>query len=295
VSARSSSPFVSVVVPARNSERTIGACLSSLERVDYPQHRREILAVDNGSTDRTTEIIRGHPVTYLYEPRKGPSSARNRGIEASRGAILAFVDADCVASRGWLIELVRGFEDPEIWGVAGEVAAWDPETPAERYVAQRRPRLQQGVLARSRPYAGGANVAFRRQTFEAIGLFDPALPMGGDKDFGWRFSDAGLKLGYCPRALVLHRHRTTAWGLFSQCAGWGYGHALVHRKHRPPWSVRRELPDVGIAAALRDLVKGAAGYATRRGDAMSAWYPYLDLLRRVGLRLGAFYGTATRS
>jgi cellulose synthase/poly-beta-1,6-N-acetylglucosamine synthase-like glycosyltransferase len=295
VSPPSALPFVSVVVPARNCETTVAACLSSIAGTHYPGDRREVIAVDNSSTDRTANVVRDHPVTYLYEPRRGPAAARNRGIAASSGEIVAFIDADCIATPGWLQKLVHAFGDPEVSGVAGEVVALEAMTPAQRYVAMRRPRLQEMVLARSTPYAGTANVAFRRQTFDQVGLFDPALPVGEDKDFGWRLAEARLRLGYAPRALVYHHHPETAWKLFMQCTGWGYGHALVHRKYRPPWPVRRELPDVELGAALRAVARASARYVLGAEDPMSVWYPYLDLLRRVGLRLGAFYGSVTRS
>ena len=113
-------PFVSVIIPVLNGERTIRDCLVSLLRMDYPAGRRVILIVDNGSTDRTAEIIKGYPVHYLCEERRGAAAARNTGIQASSGAILAFTDADCVVSTGWASELVRGFEDEGVGGVEGE-------------------------------------------------------------------------------------------------------------------------------------------------------------------------------
>ena len=64
-------PFTSVIVPALNEERTIGDCLVSLLKMDYPQERREILVVDNGSTDSTAEIVKSFPVRYLQEERGG--------------------------------------------------------------------------------------------------------------------------------------------------------------------------------------------------------------------------------
>ncbi len=121
-------PLISVVVPVRNGERTIRDCLASLLRMDYPETRRELLVVDNGSTDRTAEIIKSFPVRYVSEGCRGIPHARNRGIEASQGAIVAFTDADCVVDAAWLRELVRGFEEEGIGGVEGEtvVSAGNP-------------------------------------------------------------------------------------------------------------------------------------------------------------------------
>ena len=64
-------PFVSLIIPALNEEKTIGDCLVSLFKMDYPPERWEILVVDNGSTDRTAEIVKSFPVRYLREERRG--------------------------------------------------------------------------------------------------------------------------------------------------------------------------------------------------------------------------------
>ena len=284
-------PFVSVVIPARNSERTIAECVDSVLRVEYPADRREIFVVDNRSTDRTARIASRRPVQLLREPRRGASSARNHGIRESRGEIVAFLDADCVATSGWLAELVNGFADPSVSAVAGEIVAYPPRTPAERYHAMRKARWQDEALHSSRPFVVTANVAFRRETFDEIGLFDPELLKGQDKDFGWRFFGHGLQLVYRPRALVFHRHRPTAWTLFTQHVGWGYGAALLHRKYGLPWSLDQELAKyrelAGTVAAL-----GAAGirYARLGGDRVELYQPFFEVLRRLGLRVGALGG-----
>ena len=139
-------PFVSVVVPVRNGEETIGVCLRALLATDYPLDRREILVVDNGSTDRTAELIHPFPVRRLWEPERGASNARNRGIRDSRGEIVAFIDADCGATKRWLREMVHCFEDDCVGGVAGEILAYPPRSPAERYMAVHHPYGQKRAL-----------------------------------------------------------------------------------------------------------------------------------------------------
>ncbi len=291
-------PFVSVIIPVLNGERTIKECLVSVLEIEYPSDFREILVVDNGSTDRTAEIVNTFPVRYLREGRRGAPRARNRGIEAGRGDILAFTDADCVVSRGWLRALVQGFEEEEVGGVAGEIVAYPPTTPAERYAARIRHLSPQHYLSRPLlPFAVFANLSFRRDVFDRIGLLDGELFQGDSTDFCTRFfRGAGLKLRYSKKAVVFHRHRRTAWELFQQQFGYGRGHALLYIKYRQeiPWGWRQS------AMAHRDLAKAAwalakSGFRSgsrNRGDDFS--FCYFEFLKKLAERLGFVRETLAR-
>src|SRR3954468_3722294 len=100
-------PVVSVVVPVRDGARVIRGCLDALtaQRGAPPY---EVLVVDNGSTDTTAAAVRAHPSapTLLAESRPGSYAARNAGISAATGSILAFTDADCTPAATWLAEAV---------------------------------------------------------------------------------------------------------------------------------------------------------------------------------------------
>jgi glycosyltransferase involved in cell wall biosynthesis len=120
-------PFVSVVVPVFNGADTVEELLLSLLALDYPAERHEIIVVDNGSTDRTREIVGRYPVSLLEEREtQGASAARNKGITHAWGDIIAFTDADCVADRDWLRFLVADHGDPSIGGFAGEIRGHEP-------------------------------------------------------------------------------------------------------------------------------------------------------------------------
>lgn len=287
-------PFVSVIIPVLNGEATVGSCLTSLLQTDYPQERREVLVIDNGSTDRTAEIVESLPVTLLRENRPGASAARNRGIETSRGDILVFVDADCMASRGWLKELLGGFDNKRVGAVAGEIVSYPPETSAERYVAIRNPRWHLGTLNYpGSPWFASANSAVRREVFDSVGLFDARLPAAGgceDIDFSWRFFRSGrFEMVYRPKAIVFHRHRVTARELLKQWRGYGNGQAVLVRKYpeRLPWDWRRELGayrDLGLTAWR--LGKAAVDLKVRGDQSADVVYHYCDLIRKLGARVG---------
>ena len=112
-------PKVSVVVASYNGERTLKACLDSLQRLNYPDY--EVILVDDGSTDATPQIALAHPgVRYFrHEKNLGLSVARNTGIAAATGEIIAFTDSDCRADEDWLYYLVGDLLSSEFAGMGG--------------------------------------------------------------------------------------------------------------------------------------------------------------------------------
>ncbi len=295
-----SPPFVSVIVPVLNGEQTLRDCLVSLLRADYPPERREILVVDNGSTDRSAEIVKSFPIRYLREERRGVSYARNRGIEASQGEILAFADQDCVVSTGWLRELVQGFEHEEVGVVVGEVVAYPPKTAAERYMAMRKPLWQSRAMSYpASPWFITASAAFRRNVFDLIGFFDPRFGAGcEDIDLSWRFfQNQNFKLVHRPMAVVFHCHRATTRGLFKQYRGYGYEQAILCRKYpkRLPWDWKKEL------GAYKDLLltalalgRAAISSKLKGGEMADFSYQYFELVRVLGERIGFASGMLRR-
>lgn len=225
-------PVVSVVVPAFNAERTLPDCLKALASQEFPADPYEVLVIDNGSTDRTWHIIQsyGPPVRGLRELQiRGSYAARNKGVKASRAKIVAFTDADCIPDGSWLGELIKVFDDQKIGCVAGEIFACPATTPAQEFAAQQGLLSQKHTLNNSfRPYAQTANVAYRREVFDRIGLFDARLESGGDADFCWRMQmETAFRLKFHEQARVLHRHRSDWRGLWRQFKRYGRGAAAL--------------------------------------------------------------------
>jgi len=290
-------PFVSVNVAVRNGERTIRDCLTSLINMDYPSDRREILVVDNGSSDRTAEIIKTFPVTYLWEERRGLPFARNKGVEASQGKILAFTDADCVVSRKWLKELVKGFNGDRVGVVVGEVFTFPCTSPAQRYMASHKPFWQTRSLSHGgTPWFSLINTAIRKEVFQQVGRFDPRFAGVActDTDFSWRFFDANtFQLVRSIKAAAFHQHRLNSTGLFVQYWGYGKGQSILCRKypHKVNWDWRRE------CNAYRDLLRllvvcGRAwvGSGTNGRNSDAAVYQRLEFVRKLAERLGFTWG-----
>lgn len=218
-------PTVSVVVCTRDRPDDLARCLDALVRLrTRPQ---EVIVVDNaGSDPRTHDVCRARGVRLLLEPTPGQTRARNRGIAAAEGALVAFTDDDCIVDEGWLDDLGRAFADPLTAAVCGGMSPWELDAPAQYLFEahggfQRHPRpLRLEALttspSRAASVAGaGGNMILRREAIVAVGGFAEDLGPGtparssDDKEAFQRLLRAGHRLRFDPDRLVWHRHRST--------------------------------------------------------------------------------------
>jgi cellulose synthase/poly-beta-1,6-N-acetylglucosamine synthase-like glycosyltransferase len=291
LSGSTSPPAISVVVAARDDERALADCLASLAAVDYPPERLELVVVDNGSRDRTLDVVESFPVRALEEPRRGVCFARNAGLGAASGEVVAFTDPDCAVTTSWLREIAKPFADPAVGAVAGAILPYPPRTLAELYAARRMSHSQLRCLPHR--YAMTPNLAVRRAALERVGGFDPAMPGGGyeDADLCWRLQqETRLELRYAPRAVVLHRYRSTPCEFLVQHHRYGRGLALLRRRFpsRLPWGAReRGRAYGGLVRAVGRLV----ATAVRRGGRVELGLAWYDLLRHLGQRSGFLRGS----
>jgi len=188
--------WASVIIPCRNEAGTLEACLDALDRQSFPRGRFEVLVVDGQSTDGCGEIARKRGVRLLEDPGDGPSAARNVGIREARGAIVAFTDADCVPSPGWLAALHEVFaERPALGGVGGALRM-PRRTLLGRLEDNDARAFYRGVIT--------SNVAYRRDALLSVGGFDETLACAEDYDLAWRLRDAGFEVVHDPRPVVVH-------------------------------------------------------------------------------------------
>jgi GT2 family glycosyltransferase len=215
------SSFVSVVVCVYNDEAYIKDCLISLTRQTYPDDRYEIIVVDDGSTDRSGEIVRSFSdITYIWQQNLGPSAARNTGIQVSRGDLIAFTDSDCVACETWLESLARCFEHAsEEHAVAG-VGGAQRGHPADGEFAQKVQAFLRAVgfvgdyvkpysEVREVSHNASCNSSYRAEFLRRVGGFREHMYPGEDVDLDRRLRNLGYAIIFTPHALVYH-HRPSA-------------------------------------------------------------------------------------
>jgi GT2 family glycosyltransferase len=226
-------PRVSVVVASYQGERTLKACLDSLARLNYPDY--EVILVDDGSAEATRQIALAHPnVRYFrHEKNLGLSVARNTGIAAATGEIVAFTDSDCRADEDWLYYLAGDLLGSEFAGIGGpNLLPAEDSLVAAAVMASPGGPAHVMLTDRQAEHIPGCNMAFYKRALAQIGGFDPIFHQAGDDvDLCWRLDQAGLKIGFSPAACVWHYRRSTIGAYLRQQRGYGEAEALLVRKH----------------------------------------------------------------
>lgn len=299
-------PFISVVLCTRDRVDQVERCLRHLDQQEYPAY--EVVVVDNAPTSdavRTTvERHDGH-VDYHYtvEPRGGLSWARNAGVAAASGEIIAFLDDDEEPDRYWLAGIAGGFDrGSDIGCVTGMIAPARLDTPVQWWFelagghskgrgfthAIFSPEGPQSPLYPLPAFGAGGNMAFRREVLKQIGGFDVALGTGTPA----RAAEdtlaltlvmlGGYRIAYEPSALIHHDHYSGMDGLARQLHGYGVGLTAYYAallRHRP-----------SVLPRLLKLLPAAVGYMRHASDTDGLELPELPAAFRRQKRWGMLAG-----
>jgi glycosyltransferase involved in cell wall biosynthesis len=200
-------PTVAVVVPAYNAADQIRLLLDSLRAVEYPADRREVIVVDNGSTDATPAIVREYGFTLLEEHAiRSSYAARNVGLRHARADVLAFTDADCRVSPDWLRAGVTALRDSDL--VAGRIAfTYAGQEPSGAELFDSLSHMQNDDLVQRHRGAATANLFVRAEIFRAVGPFRSDVRSGGDMLWTTGATARGYRLLYAPDVVVYHPAR----------------------------------------------------------------------------------------
>ncbi len=262
-----SAPYASVIVITHNRLPYLKRCLESLARQSFEGF--EVVVVDDASADGTSDFLRASGQAFVrLDKNAGVSGARNAGIRAARGKILAFTDDDCTLPSDWLARLLAPYQDHSVAGVGGKVKVIpDDYVSFEEGGVNRFGQVEPLHAGEGfHPYLVGCNASFRREALEAIGLFDETFFYGYDEsDVCLRLQQRGYKLVFANDALVYHnvmfggkyRHDKFYWGARSR------RHFMLKN-----FSGRLTVLDLACfeaANAARILFRFLAGLAGRKG------------------------------
>lgn len=198
--------LISIIIPVFDDVAGLATTLRSLEPVLLNRRDCEVLVCnDGGSAEISRQTQEHHHREVVLDKNQGSYAARNAGISAARGEVLVFLDADEAVDATWLTAGVSALDDADYVGgpiriqLAPRNNAWheyDRLTafPVSRYLSKMR-------------FAPTANLFVKREVFSQVGLFNPLLRSGGDREFGERVHKAGFRQAYCPDALTYHPAR----------------------------------------------------------------------------------------
>jgi GT2 family glycosyltransferase len=301
------SPTLTVVVNTCAAGGELVRTLHSLRTQSLPP--AEILLVDNRpATSGVRAMLREHDIDFvrlIEEPEPGLSRARNAGLAAATGRLIAFTDDDVVVDRRWAEALVSAFTDDRVACVTGLVLPWELQTPAQALFEQfggfgkgfRRRRFD---LAEDRdpsplyPYAPGvfgtgANSAFRTDVLRAAGGFDVCLGTGSparggeDLDIHLTLIQRGHAIVYEPGALIRHSHHADMDALRHQIFNYGAGlSAMLVKRWTSSRRERREM-NAKLATGLKYLLSTDSPKNVRKTDSYPASLTVAELL-------GVLYG-----
>jgi GT2 family glycosyltransferase len=223
-------PRVSVVVCSYNGGRTIRDCLEGLLELEYPDF--EVIVVDDGSTDATAAVASEYGYRVISTPNRGLSSARNTGMQAATGEIVAYIDDDARPDPHWLEYIASTFLGTNHVAVGGPNIAPEGDGLVAECVANAPGGPVHVLLSDSEAeHIPGCNMAFRRAALQEIGGFDPQYRVAGDDvDVCWRLRERGWTLGFSPAAVVWHHRRNAVRAYWRQQVGYGRAEAMLERE-----------------------------------------------------------------
>ena len=214
---RESLAFVSVIIPTKNKEKHIFACIDSLEKSDYPKNKFELIVVDGGSVDKTVDIVKKLQKEYenirlICTDGANTSVGRNIGIKSASGDIIINFSGHALAEKDFIrvLSTKLQYSENSIAGVGcKDRIPMDQSSSIARYIdciTSTKPggtMMHQHMEFRGEQFADSISfTGYRREIFEKVGFFDPTLPSGDDAELNSRIRKAGYKLLYTPATCV---------------------------------------------------------------------------------------------
>lgn len=223
---------VSVVVPSFNCEKTIARCIECILAQSHPVY--EIIIVDDGSTDRTAEIIRTFKtVKYLYQPNAGPASARNLGGKEADGEFIFFTDSDCLPGKNWIGESLKHFKKPDVAVVSGSYGISNPQSRLARCIHQEILFRHKRLMPAYPKSFGSYNFGIKREVFRQIGGFNESYRQasGEDNDLSYKVLKQGFRIYFEPESTVDHFHPTRVFQYLKEQFRHGFWRAKIYKLH----------------------------------------------------------------
>lgn len=235
-------PFVSIIIPAKNEEKLLRGCISSLHQLNYPKEKIEIIIVDGLSTDNTAGVALEMGAKVISNVKQTVSPGRNVGFENAKGDLIAFTDADCIVDPNWLSNCIKYFENDQTVACAGGPNL----TPADESNFGKAVGFvfDQPVFAAGSIHARvldevkevssipGCNSIYRQSVLAQVMPLDESMLTGDDTLLNRKILDLGGRLLYTPDVIVFHYRRPTPRTLWRQFYRYAIGRLQVGKKDK---------------------------------------------------------------
>lgn len=238
-------PSISIIIPTFNRVKVLKPALLSLNGLDYPRGKLEVVVVSDGSTDGTDEMMEqigkklNYRLSFIKEERRGISHAKNVAIEHSRGEIIVSTDDDCMFEPDWLKKLIAPFKDSRVASTGGPDRAYKEGnlfSMAANYAFSCFVGSG-GVHGRPVPVKigrfcpMGCNMAIRKKALDEVGLFDEKIAPGEETDLLYRLGKAGYQTVSVPEAFVWHRAIDNLDGFIRMVFRRGKARVIMVQRH----------------------------------------------------------------
>lgn len=260
-------PKISVIVCTYNGADKITHLLDSLKKQTYKN--LEIVIVDDGSTDETSNIVRKYPFRLVkHKINRGLADSRNTGVKKSKGDIIVFTDDDCVADKNWIKEIAECYQNnPKVNSVGGRIEPYSLNTFFEKYdyyarhpiyshsvsygsgdriktylkrmFITKKNKLKNGQKISS---AMGLNSSYKKDIILKAGLHQPGLRRGVDWDLTTKLKRIGLNVVYCDNAIIYHKHRIGFKSFVKHMFAYGKAYPKICKLHPEVRFIPRPLP-----------------------------------------------------
>lgn len=255
---------VSLILPCRNEERHIGACLDSIVATTWPQHDLELLVIDGRSDDATREVVGRYAAEYpwirlLDNPEQIVPTALNHGIRAARGEVIMRLDAHAFYPPEYVPRLVRALLETGADNVGGRVVTLPADGSHTAFAIARALSHPFGVGNSLFRIAGAGETTpraadtvpfgcWRREVFDRIGVFDEELVRNQDDEFNYRLLRAGGRIVLVPDVVAYYYARSSPRQLTRMLYQYGYFKPLVARKVGAIVTARQLAPPAFVTA-----------------------------------------------
>ena len=215
---------VTLYIPCFNAAKTIALVLEAVLAQSYPL--KEVLVIDDGSTDVTRETASRYPVKLIqHKNNKGLASARNTAIENTHTEFIASLDADCVPEKDWLENLMKGFDASKIAGVGGKLLETHSSQIPDLWRSVHMKQYWDKEDAEP-PFLFGSNTVFRKDALRNAGRYNEDFKNNyEDVDISRRMKNAGYVLMYEPKAISHHIREDSIASLLDRYWHWHLGYA----------------------------------------------------------------------